>query len=112
LIYLLNQIDVGKLSGAPDDRTRSQVFAAVQEVVSHLKAPFSESETERLSLEILEEVFGLGPLEPLLQDPKLSDILVNGAKLVYVERAGILEETTGNFETRTATVFRTSSEAL
>jgi pilus assembly protein CpaF len=91
--YLLNKIDVGKLSGAPDDRTRSQVFATVQEIVSHLKAPFSESEIERLSLEVLEEVFGLGPLEPFLQDPKVSDILVNGAKLVYVERAGILEET-------------------
>ena len=50
-------------------------------------------EKERLSLEILDEVFGLGPLAPLLQDPTISDILVNGAKEVYVERAGILEET-------------------
>ena len=91
--HLLNKIDVEKISGAPDDRTRSQVFAAVQEIVSHSKAPLSESETKRLSLEVLEEVFGLGPLEPLLQDPKVSDILVNGAKLVYVERAGILAET-------------------
>lgn len=91
--YLLSQIDVRKLPSAPDDRTRSQVFAAVQQIVSHLKAPFSESETEGLSLEVLEEIFGLGPLEPLLQDPKVSDILVNGANLVYVERGGILEET-------------------
>ena len=91
--YLLNKIDVGKISGAPDDRARSQVFAAVQEIVSRLKTPFSESETESLSLEVLDEVFGLGPLEPLLQDPRVSDILVNGAKLVYVERGGILEET-------------------
>ena len=65
----------------------------MQQIVSHLKAPFSESETEGLSLEVLEEIFGLGPLEPLLQDPKVSDILVNGAKLVYVERGGTLEET-------------------
>lgn len=91
--YLLSQIDVEKISGAPDDRTRAQVFAAVQEIVSHLKKPISESETERLSVEVLEEVFRLGPLEPLLQDPRVSDILVNGAKLVYVERGGILEET-------------------
>lgn len=91
--YLLNKIDVEELSGAPVDRTRSRVIAAAQEIVAHLKVPLSESETERLSLEVLEEVFGLGPLEPLLQDPKVSDILVNGAKLVYVERAGILEET-------------------
>ena len=91
--YLLSKIDIEKISDVPDDRTRSQVFTAVQEIVSHLKAPFSESETETLGLEILKEVFALGPLEPLLQDPNVSDILVNGAKLVYVERSGILEET-------------------
>jgi pilus assembly protein CpaF len=50
-------------------------------------------EKERVSPEILDEVFGLGPLEPLLQDPTIDDILVNGAKEVYVERAGVLEET-------------------
>jgi pilus assembly protein CpaF len=69
------------------------VFAVIQDVVSQIKAPFSGPERERLSLEILKEVFGLGPLEPLLQDPAISDILVNGAKEVYVERGGILEET-------------------
>src|SRR5207302_8567888 len=53
----------------------------------------SGPEKERLSLEGLNEVFGLGPLEPLLQDPTISDILVNGYKEVYVERAGVLEET-------------------
>ena len=76
-----------------DDRTRRQVFAVIQELVSNLKTPLSGPEKERLSLEVLDEVFGLGPLEPLLQDPTISDILVNGAKEVYVERAGVLEET-------------------
>ena len=65
----------------------------IQELLSNMKAPLSAQETERLSLEILGEVFRLGPLEPLLQDPSVSDILVNGAKDVYVERAGMLEET-------------------
>ena len=65
----------------------------IQNLVSYLKIPFSDSEKERLSREILDEVFGLGPLEPLLKDPSISDILVNGAKEVYVERAGVLEET-------------------
>jgi pilus assembly protein CpaF len=51
-----------------------------------------------LALEVLDEVFGLGPLEPLLQDPSINDILVNGHKLVYVERAGILEETNIRFK--------------
>ena len=91
--YLLNKVDLERVATAPDDRTRAQVFAVIQDVVSQIKAPFSGPERERLSLEILKEVFGLGPLEPLLQDPAISDILVNGAKEVYVERGGILEET-------------------
>jgi pilus assembly protein CpaF len=90
---LLNKIDLEKVATQRDDRTRRQVFAVIQELVSNLKTPLSGPEKERLSLEVLDEVFGLGPLEPLLQDPTISDILVNGAKEVYVERAGVLEET-------------------
>ena len=90
---LINKIDLEKVATQRDDRTRRQVFAVIQELVSELKTPLSGSEKERLSLEVLDEVFGLGPLEPLLQDPTISDILVNGAKSVYVERAGMLEET-------------------
>ena len=91
--YLLNKVDLEKVASVPDDRTRAQVFAVIQDVISQVKAPFGAAEKEHLSLEILDEMFGLGPLEPLLQDPTVSDILVNGAKEVYVERAGMLEET-------------------
>jgi hypothetical protein len=91
--YLLNQVDLERISAAPDDRKRSQLFAVIQDVVSNLKVPLSGPEKERLSIDILDEVFGLGPLEPLMQDPDISNILINGAKEVYVERAGILEET-------------------
>jgi pilus assembly protein CpaF len=59
--------------------------------------PMNLQERERLSLEILDEVFGLGPLEPLLADPTVSDILVNTYKRVYVERKGILELTSVQF---------------
>src|SRR5215470_9552934 len=90
---LLNKIDLERVATQRDDRTRRQVFAVIQELVSTLKTPLSGPEKERLSLEVLDEVFGLGPLEPLLQDPTISDILVNGHKEVYVERGGILEET-------------------
>ena len=90
---LLNKVDLEKVATVRDDRTRRQVFAVVQDLVSNLKTPLSGPERERLSLEVLDEVFGLGPLEPLLQDPTISDILVNGAKEVYVERGGMLEET-------------------
>ena len=90
---LLNKIDLERVATQRDDRTRRQVYAVIQELVSNLKTPLSGPEKERLSLEVLDEVFGLGPLEPLLQDPTISDILVNGAKEVYIERAGVLEET-------------------
>jgi pilus assembly protein CpaF len=90
---LLNKIDLEKVATVRDDRTRRQVFGVIQDLVSNLKTPLSGPEKERLSLEVLDEVFGLGPLEPLLQDPTISDILVNGAKEVYVERAGLLQET-------------------
>src|SRR5512133_442147 len=89
---LLNKVDLEKVATQRDDRTRRQVFTVIQELVSNLKTPLSGRERERLSLEVLDEVFGLGPLEPLLQDPTINDILVNGAKQVYVERAGVIEE--------------------
>ena len=90
---LLNKVDLEKVATVRDDRVRRQVFGVIQELVSTLKTPLSGPERERLALEVLDEVFGLGPLEPLLQDPTITDILVNGSKEVYVERGGILEET-------------------
>jgi pilus assembly protein CpaF len=91
--YLLNRLDLEKISASSDEKTRWQAFAIIQEVVAHLKVPFTAQEKEQLSRTILDEAFGLGPLEPLLQDPTVNDILVNGAKEVYVERDGVLEET-------------------
>jgi len=90
---LLSRVDLEKIATARDGRIRGQVLAVIQDLVSNLKTPMSAPEKERLCLEVLDEVFGLGPLEPLLQDPTINDILVNGHKHVYVERAGILEET-------------------
>lgn len=90
---LLNKVDLEKVATVRDDRIRRQVFAVIQELVSNLKTPLSGPERERLALEVLDEVFGLGPLEPLLQDPTITDILVNGSKEIYVERGGLLEET-------------------
>src|SRR2546423_1248497 len=95
---LLNKIDVEKVATVRDERTRSQALAVIQDLVASLQTPLSSRERERLSLEVLDEVFGLGPLEPLLQDPGINDILVNGHQLVYVERAGMLEETNIRFK--------------
>jgi pilus assembly protein CpaF len=87
---ILNRVDLERVATQRDDHTRHQVHAVIQELAS--KTRLSAPEKERLSLEVLGEVFRLGPLEPLLQDPTISDILVNGAKEVYIERAGVLEE--------------------
>jgi pilus assembly protein CpaF len=95
---LLNKVDVEKVATMRDERTRSQALAVIQDLVANLQTPLSGRERERLSLEVLDEVFGLGPLEPLLQDPGINDILVNGHKQVYVERAGMLEETNIRFK--------------
>ena len=89
---LISRVDLERVATQRDEYTRGQVLAVIQDLVSNLRTPLSGRERERLSLEVLDEVFGLGPLEPLLQDPTINDILVNGPKQVYVERAGVLEE--------------------
>src|SRR4029077_7941992 len=88
------------------DHIRRQVYTAIQAVAANLKttpgAPdLTPTEKEQLLAEVLEEVFRLGPLEPLLQDPTISDILVNGAQEVYIERAGVLEESRTIFKDNT-----------
>jgi pilus assembly protein CpaF len=91
---LLDRLDLDKIPAIPDDRARRQILAVIYEsVASHLDSQLSHPENEQLSLEILDELLRLGPLEPLMQDPSITDILVNGARLIYIERAGILEET-------------------
>jgi pilus assembly protein CpaF len=89
---LISRVDLERVANQRDERIRAQVLSVIQDLVANLTTPLSGRERERLSLEVLDEVFGLGPLEPLLQDPTINDILVNGPKQVYVERAGVLEE--------------------
>ncbi|MGA3128749.1 MAG: CpaF family protein [Candidatus Korobacteraceae bacterium] len=95
---LLSRIDLEKLNYLDNNHARSQIHAVIQDLVSRSNTPLSASERERLAREVLDEVFGLGPLEPLLQDPTISDILVNTYAKVYVERAGLLEETNVAFK--------------
>jgi pilus assembly protein CpaF len=90
---LLNRLDFERIAAARDDRTRRQVFTVIQETVSRISTPLGESDKQHLCLELLDEIFALGPLEPLMQDPSVTDILVNGPQEVYVERGGLLEET-------------------
>jgi pilus assembly protein CpaF len=90
---LLSRVDLEKLNYLDTKQARSQIQAVIQDLVSHSNTPLSASERDRLAREVLDEVFGLGPLEPLLQDPTISDILVNTFASVFIERAGLLEET-------------------
>jgi len=95
---LLSRVDLEKVAAVRDGRMRSQVLGIVQDLVANLTVPMTAAERDRLAREVLDEVFGLGPLEPLLQDPTVNDILVNTYKHVYVERGGILEETNVMFK--------------
>ena len=94
---LLDRINLEALSGIEDDRARNEVRQAVLEMLELEPNLLTGAEKQRISHEVLHEVFGLGPLEPLLQDPTVSDILVNGCHQVYVERKGMLELTTVRF---------------
>ncbi len=90
---LLSRVDLEKVMSLGDGAARGQIFSVIQDLVGGLNTPLSGMERQQLAREVLNEVFGLGPLEPLLEDPTISDILVNTYKRVYVERAGLLEKT-------------------
>ncbi|MDR3719061.1 MAG: CpaF family protein [Bryobacteraceae bacterium] len=95
---MLNRVNLEALSALPEQRMREEVRAAVTRLVDEEDSPLSMVEKEQVINEVLDEVFGLGPLEPLLQDPTISDILVTGPKLVYIERAGKLYRTPVEFK--------------
>src|ERR1700684_3450963 len=95
---LLDRINLEALSSMAGDRVRAEIRVAVAKLVDEEKTPLSLVEKDRVIEEILDEVFGLGPLEPLLQDPTISDILVTTPKLVYVERKGKLIRTPVEFK--------------
>jgi pilus assembly protein CpaF len=90
---LISKLDLEKLSMVQLPRARQAVATLVQEIVVENKLPLNSAEKEKIQSDLLDEVFGLGPLEALLRDPKVSDILVNSKNLVYVERNGILQKT-------------------
>jgi pilus assembly protein CpaF len=94
---LLSRIDLEKLSSIDDGKARRAVAAMIQEIVVTHKVPLNAAEKESIENDLVDEVFGLGPLEPLLRDPTVSDILVNNRNVVYVERRGILEKTSAKF---------------
>jgi pilus assembly protein CpaF len=95
---ILDRLDLEKLGKTSGDSARDEVLVIIRNAVNSEVVPLSFAERERLSREILDEIFGLGPVEPLLKDPTISDILVNRFDRVYIERAGKLELTGLSFK--------------
>ena len=94
---LVDKINLEALASIDNQRVRSEVRQALISLIDSEPTLLSSIEKQQISDEVLDEVFGLGPLEPLLQDPTISDILVNTHKQVYVERKGLLDLTTVTF---------------
>src|SRR5260370_28818981 len=95
---ILDRLDLEKLGRSQGDSARDEVLVVIRNAVNAEVVPLSFAEREKLSREILDEIFGLGPLEPLLKDHSVSDILVNRYDRVYIERAGKLELTGLSFK--------------
>ena len=90
---IITRIDLTKLIMLPPDRVHAEVSRLAEGLLLAENAPLSTIERDRLVSEVHHELFGLGPLEPLLSDPAISDILVNSFANIYIERRGKLEKT-------------------
>ena len=95
---LLNRLNLEALANAERSRAESEIRTLVIELLAEEGTPISLSERDVLFGELIDEVFGLGPLEPLLRDGSISDILVNTHKNVFVERGGVLERVATTFQ--------------
>jgi pilus assembly protein CpaF len=94
---LLSQLDLEKLSTTTNGRAKMAVAGLIQDIVAKEKLLLNATEKDRIQSDLLDEVFGYGPLEPLLKDQTISDILVNKSNLVYIERGGVLEKVNVKF---------------
>ena len=95
---LINRMDLTKLSALTPEQVHAEVSRLAESVLAQEAMPLSVSERERLVNDVQHELFGLGPLEPLLKDPTISDILVNSHDTIYIERRGRIEPTNVRFK--------------
>ena len=94
---LISKLDLEKLSRVNSAQARQAVSGIVKEIIADQRVPLNFDEQEKIQADLLDEVFGLGPLEPLLRDPKISDILVNDKDHVFVEKNGLLQRVDTSF---------------
>jgi len=95
---LIGVIDIARVAAIPKDRVRAEIGRVVERLLEEERVPMTTAEQNKIVEEVLDEVLGLGPLEPLLKEPSISDILVNGFNKVYVERQGKLSLTPVRFK--------------
>src|SRR5205814_10614877 len=95
---LLNRLNLEALAQTDRSRAEAEIRALLTQLLAEEVTPLSLAEREVLFAEVLDDVFGLGPLEPLLRDTTVSDILVNTHRHVFVERSGRLERVTASFQ--------------
>jgi len=88
---ILEEIDLESINRLAEETRQERVSQMIRSMLERENTPLTFSERERIIGEVSDELFGLGPLEPLLADPTISDLLVNGAHRVYIERRGLLE---------------------
>src|SRR5580693_5559706 len=88
---LVQRLDVQNLRVLPPDTVRAEVRVLIRELCQSEKGLINSADQERLMDEVMDETFGLGPLETLLKDPGISDIMVNRCDRIYVERKGRIE---------------------
>src|SRR5436853_667118 len=89
---LISRLDLSAIGTVSEEELRAEVRRTAEELCRFSSDLLSLTEQERLVNVVLDETFGLGPLEPLMRDQSISDILINGPKTVYVERFGRLEQ--------------------
>jgi pilus assembly protein CpaF len=94
---LISKLDLEKLSRVNSSQARQAVSGIVKEIIADQRVPLNFDEQEKIQADLLDEVFGLGPLEPLLRDPKISDILVNNKDHVFIEKGGLLQKANISF---------------
>jgi pilus assembly protein CpaF len=95
---LIEEINLSALEKLPPEEVRAQIQQIVAQYVLAERLAINAQELNEFVLEILDEMMGLGPLEPLLKDPTVSDILINGHECIYVERHGLLEPLAARFK--------------
>jgi len=95
---LISSLDLDRVSSLPKDRLRSEIGRVVEKLLDDERVPMTAVEQNRIIEEVLDEVLGLGPLETLLKEPSISDILVNRHDKVFIERGGKLSEVPVRFK--------------